>query len=67
MIVFYKNFKRTERTLLSIQSVRHFYPDMDIRCLNLFLDNADEYKEYIEKFESLNVKLYFDKIPLLYL
>lgn len=65
MIIFYKNYKRTERTLLSIQSVRYLFPTIDIRCLFLYEESADEYiyecvKE-IELLKKLKVKLYFDK------
>jgi hypothetical protein len=61
MIIFFKNFNRTERTLLSIQSVRYFFPKIDIYCLNLFLDDESEYDRYKPIFNDLNVKLFFDK------
>lgn len=65
MIVFYKNYKRTDRTLLSIQSVRHLFPDIDIRCLFLYDESADEYiyefEKEIELLKKLKVKLFFDK------
>ena len=61
MIIFFKNFKRTDRTLLSIQSVRHFFPTIDIRCLTLYLDNEHEYDEYTNKFKELGVTVYNDK------
>lgn len=61
MIIFFKNFKRTERTLLSIQSVRHLFPNIEIYCLNLFLESEDEYAEHLELFKEFNVKLFFDK------
>lgn len=61
MIIFYKNYKRTDRTYLSIQSVRHFFPNIDIRCLFLYDDSPREYAEYIDKFKELNVVLYYDK------
>lgn len=61
MIVFYKNYKRTDRTLLSIQSVRFLFPDIDIRCLFLYDETPTEYDEWVDKFEKFNVKLFFDK------
>jgi hypothetical protein len=65
MVVFFKNYKRTDRTLLSIQSVRFLFPDIDIRCLNLYDNSADEYlyecERQMEIFKKCNVKLYFDK------
>jgi hypothetical protein len=65
MIIFFKNYKRTDRTLLSIQSVRFLFPDIDIRCLNLYDNSADEYlyecERQMEIFKQCNVKLYFDK------
>ena len=61
MIVFYKNYKRTDRTLLSIQSVRHLFPDIEIRCLLLYDSDVSEYDSYIDLFKKFNVTLYFDK------
>ena len=61
MIVFYKNYKRTDRTLLSIQSVRHLFPDIEIRCLLLYDSDVSEYDSYIELFKKFNVTLHFDK------
>ena len=65
MIVFFKNYKRTDRVLLSIQSVRFLFPDIDIRCLNLYDESADEYlyecESDLELLKKLNIKLYFDK------
>jgi hypothetical protein len=61
MIVFYKNYKRSDRTYLSIQSVRYLFPDMDIRCLFLYEDSPREYADVIDKFKELNVTIYFDK------
>lgn len=61
MIVFYKNYKRTERVLLCIQSVRHLFPDIDIRCLLLYDETSDEYEPYFDLFDKLDVTVYFDK------
>jgi hypothetical protein len=61
MIVFFKNFNRTNRTLLSIQSVRYLYPEIKIYCLNLFLENENEYDNYLEYFREFNVNVFFDK------
>lgn len=65
MIIFYKNYQRTNRTLLSIQSVRYLFPNADIRCLFLYNESADEYiyehSNEIELLKKLKVKLYFDK------
>lgn len=61
MIVFYKNYRRTERVLLSIQSVRHLFPEMDIRCLNLYKEDPTEYDSYLHLFEKFNVTLYSEK------
>jgi len=61
MIVFYKNYKRTERVLLCIQSVRHLFPEIEIRCLLLYDEDVSEYAQYFELFRKLNVELFFDK------
>lgn len=61
MIVFFKNYKRTDRTYLSIQSVRHLFPTMDIRCLFLYDESPRDYYDVVEKFKELNVTLYYDK------
>jgi len=61
MIVFFKNYKRTDRTYLSIQSVRHLFPSIDIRCLFLYNSDAREYADVIDKFKELNVQIYYDK------
>jgi hypothetical protein len=61
MIVFYKNYKRTDRTYLSIQSVRHLFPDIDIRCLFLYDETINEYINDIPQFQKLGVQIYFDK------
>jgi hypothetical protein len=61
MIVFFKNYKRTDRTYLSVQSVRHLFPTMDIRCLFLYDESPRDYYDVIEKFKELNVTLYYDK------
>jgi hypothetical protein len=65
MIVFFKNYKRTDRVLLSIQSIRFLFPDIDIRCLNLYDISADEYlyecHNELSLLKKLNVRLYYDK------
>lgn len=61
MIVFYRNYKRTERTLLCIQSVRHLFPDIDIRCLLTHDNDASEYNHTLSYFDKLNVKVYHHK------
>lgn len=65
MVVFFKNYNRTDRTLLSIQSVRYLFPNIDIRCLFLYDNSADEYiynnSTQIELLSRLDVKLFFDK------
>lgn len=61
MIVFYRNYKRTERTLLCIQSVRHLFPDIDIRCLLTHDNDASEYDHALPYFDKLNVKVYHHK------
>jgi hypothetical protein len=60
MIVFYKNYKRSDRTFLSIQSVKHLFPNIDVRCLFLYNETSDEYFDDIVKFESIGVKCYTD-------
>jgi len=60
MIVFYKNYKRSERTYLSIQSLKHFFPNVDVRCLFLYDENPEEYYSDILKFESIGVTCYLD-------
>lgn len=61
MIVFYKNYKRTDRTLLSIQSVRFLFPAIDISCLLLYDETPSEYDEWLDAFKKFNVNLFFDK------
>jgi len=61
MIVFYRNYKRTERTLLCIQSVRHLFPDIDIRCLLTYDNDPSEYDHALPYFDKLNVKVYLHK------
>lgn len=61
MKIFFKNYKRTDRTLLSIQSVRFLFPNIKICCLNLYDTSADEYDLDIPNFNKWNVDLYFDK------
>lgn len=61
MIVFFKCYKRIERVILSIQSVRHLFPDIDIRCLLLYETHSTEYDTHKPLLENLKVTLYFDK------
>lgn len=61
MVIFYKNYKRTERTLLSIKSVRHLFPDIDIKCLLLYNHNSSEYEDVLFEFRKLNVEIFLDK------
>jgi hypothetical protein len=65
MVVFFKNYKRTDRVLLSIQSVRFLFPDIQINCLNLYDKSADEYlygyENELNLFKKLKVNLFFDK------
>lgn len=61
MKVFYKNYKRDDRTLLSIQSVKHLFPELEIYCLLLFDEDKCEYDYVLDKFLELNVKVFFDK------
>jgi hypothetical protein len=42
MIIFYKNFRRLERTYLSIQSVRFLFPKIEIHCLMQYKNSMDE-------------------------
>ena len=67
MIVFYKNYDydsyqiRSDRTYLSIQSVRYLFPNIDIRCLFLYNESPNEYDDKISKFKDLGVTIYFSK------
>jgi hypothetical protein len=61
MVIFYKNYKRTERTLLCIKSVRHLFPTIQIKCLFLYNYSESEYENDIIEFKKLNVELFFDK------
>jgi hypothetical protein len=61
MIVAYKNYKRTERALLCITSVRHFLPDVEIHCINLIDEVSSEYDAYRPEFDRLGVKVHFAK------
>jgi hypothetical protein len=61
MIVFFKCYKRFQNTLLCIQSVRHLFPEIDIRCLFLYDEDPFEYYRLAPSLENLNVKMYHDK------
>lgn len=61
MVIFYKNYRRTERVLLSIQSVRYLFPNIDIKCLILFNESASEYEKDLHRFRKLNVEIFLDK------
>ena len=61
MVVFYKNFNRTERTLLSISSVRQLFPTLEICCLNLYINDENQYEEYAPVFKQLQVKVFVGK------
>lgn len=61
MVIFYKNYKRSERTFLSIQSVKHLFPELDVRCLFLYDQTYDEYSNVISEFETLGIKCYGDQ------
>ena len=61
MVVFYKNYKRSDRTLLSIQSVKHLFPDLEINCLFLFDEKPSEYNDVLPQFAKLGVNIHFDK------
>lgn len=61
MIVAYKNYKRTERALLGMASVRHFMPDKEMHCLNLFDESPSEYDADMPAFEKLGVVVHFEK------
>jgi hypothetical protein len=61
MIIFYKNYKRDDRTFLSIQSVRYLFPNIDIKCLLLYDNSPSEYDLISDKLNNLGVELFFDK------
>ena len=61
MIIFYKNYRRTERTLLSIKSVRHLFPNIQIKCLLLYNYSSTEYEDVLLDFRKLGVEIFFDK------
>jgi hypothetical protein len=61
MVVFFKNYKRSDRTFLSIQTVKHLFPDLKICCLFLYDENEDEYESDINQFESVGVTCYTDR------
>lgn len=61
MIVFYRNYKRSESVFYSAQSIKHFYPDMDIRCLMVYDESVTEYKNDICNFQKVGIQTYFHK------
>jgi hypothetical protein len=61
MKVAYKNYKRTDRVELSIKSVKHFYPHIDIYCLCLYDESEKEYDGLIDNLKNMNVNVCFNK------
>ena len=61
MIIIYKNFKRTQRVLLSILSTRHLMPNAKIYCLLQYLENESEYDEFLPAFKKLNCEVIYSK------
>jgi len=61
MIVAYKNYKRTERALLSIASVKHFMPHADIHCLFLFDESPEEMAPEVELVKDAGASVHFAK------
>lgn len=62
MIIFYKNYRRLERTYLSIQSVRYLFPHIEIHCLIQYKNEINEINEkHIKLLQDLNIVLHFEK------
>jgi hypothetical protein len=62
MIIFYKNYRRLERTYLSIQSVRYLFPNIEIHCLIQYKNEINEINEkHIKLLQDLNIVLHFEK------
>ena len=61
MLIFFKNYKRTDRLLLSIQSVKYLFPNIEVWCLNLYNEDVNEYSEYDNIFKDLNIKVFLSK------
>lgn len=61
MIVFYKNYKRDDRTLLSIKSVKYLFPELKIYCLILFDESPSEYDNFKSQLDTLGVSYFFSK------
>lgn len=57
----YKNHRQTEKVLLSIRSLRHFMPFVNVACLNLYDESQSEYDEYTGAFEDLRTNTLFFK------
>lgn len=61
MIIIYKNFKRTERVLLSILSCRHLMPNAKIFCLLQYLESEKEYDNFLHCFRTLDCELIYTR------
>lgn len=61
MVIFYKNYKRDNRTLLSIKSVKHLFPELKIYCLILFNESPSEYDKFTSQLNYLGVDYFFSK------
>lgn len=59
MIVAYKNYRRTDRLLLSMASARHFMPDASLHCLFLFDESPDECSRDVELVAGLGASVHF--------
>jgi len=60
MIIFYKSYKRHDRTLLSLKSVKHLFPDLELKCLVL-TDNLIPSQDdlvFLEDLKKLKVDFY---------
>jgi len=61
MTIFYKNYKRDDRTLLSIKSVKYLFPKLKIYCLILFDESPSEYDNFISQLDILKVYYFHRK------
>jgi len=59
LIVAYKNYKRTDRLLLSIASVRHFMPAADLHCLLMFEESTGECDAVAAAVSELGATVHF--------
>jgi len=60
-IFVYKNYKKDDKVLLSMKSLRHFIPYVDLFCLCLYDESESEYDSLVASMMEINAKPLFAK------